>query len=180
MRLPQRSKRDPAVGVVPAEGRETHRFLDWTVIDAAQSRSWLGLSSTPGSRFSILHVTVPETRSESEHFHVVIELSGVCKRKSVIAMVDSGASTLFINQRFLRKNNVRTRKLKEAIPVYNINRTLNKNGSITHVAVLNISLGGKHVCHKLALAPMAHALQSYSAYVEGLAPMGTHSRDSQV
>ena len=60
-------------------------------------------------------------------------------------MVDSGASTLFINKRFIEANNIRTRKLKEPIPVYNIDGTLNKNGSISHVAVLNMSLGGAHV-----------------------------------
>lgn len=56
-------------------------------------------------------------------------------------MVDSGASTLFINKRFVRDNHVLTRKLKQPIQVYNIDGTLNKSGAIEEVAILNMKLG---------------------------------------
>ncbi|KAF9799016.1 hypothetical protein IEO21_10631 [Rhodonia placenta] len=56
-------------------------------------------------------------------------------------MVDSGATTKFINKCFITKNRVRTRKFKEPIPLYNIDGTLNKDGSISEVAVLQMQIG---------------------------------------
>lgn len=56
-------------------------------------------------------------------------------------MVDSGATTKFINKRFVKENHVVTRKLGRPIPLYNIDRSLNKNGSITEVAVLWMTIG---------------------------------------
>ena len=64
-------------------------------------------------------------------------------------MVDSGASTLFINKRFVAENKVRTRKLREPIRVYNIDGTENKAGAITEVAVLNMQLGEGHVSREV-------------------------------
>ncbi|KAF9800350.1 hypothetical protein IEO21_10375 [Rhodonia placenta] len=56
-------------------------------------------------------------------------------------MVDSGATTKFINKCFITENRVRTRKLKEPIPLYNIDGTLNKDGSISEVAMLQMQIG---------------------------------------
>ncbi|KAF9801177.1 hypothetical protein IEO21_10191 [Rhodonia placenta] len=56
-------------------------------------------------------------------------------------MVDSGATTKFINKHFIMENRVRTRKLKEPILLYNIDGTLNKDGSISEVAVLQMQIG---------------------------------------
>ncbi|OSX61885.1 hypothetical protein POSPLADRAFT_1057659 [Postia placenta MAD-698-R-SB12] len=56
-------------------------------------------------------------------------------------MVDSGATTKFINKRFIEENKVQTQKLKEPIPLYNINGTLNKDRSISEVAVLQMHIG---------------------------------------
>ena len=64
-------------------------------------------------------------------------------------MVDSGASTLFINRRFVQENKVRTRKLKQPIRVYNIDGTENKAGAITEVAVLNMELGNEHITREV-------------------------------
>ena len=108
------------------------------VIRAAQARA----PRIPcNNKFSVLADNVLETGSESEHFHVPITISGVRRSKEVTAMIDSGASTLFINKRFVNENKVRTRRLKQPIPVYNIDGTLNRSGSIEEVAVLNMKLG---------------------------------------
>ena len=93
------------------------------------------------NKFDILADCIYETGSESEHFHVPITVSGVRRSKEVVAMVDSGASTLFINKRFVKENKIRTRKLREPIPVYNIDGTPNANGSIDEIAVLNMRIG---------------------------------------
>ena len=80
------------------------------VIRAAQARA----PRIPcNNKFSVLADNVLETGSESEHFHVPITISGVRRSREVAAMIDSGASTLFINKRFVNENKVRTRRLKQ-------------------------------------------------------------------
>ena len=56
-------------------------------------------------------------------------------------MVDSGASTLFLNKKFVEKHKVRTRKLAQPIEVFNIDGTPNQAGLITDVAVLQLEVG---------------------------------------
>ncbi|KAF9796282.1 hypothetical protein IEO21_11011 [Rhodonia placenta] len=56
-------------------------------------------------------------------------------------MVDSRATTKFINKRFVTEHKVQTRKLKEPIPLYNIDGTLNKDRSISEVAMLQMQIG---------------------------------------
>lgn len=56
-------------------------------------------------------------------------------------MVDSGATATFIHRKFVEKNSVRTRKLRNPIPLFNIDGTQNREGSITDVAVLDLVIG---------------------------------------
>ena len=56
-------------------------------------------------------------------------------------MVDSGATTKFLQWHFVEQNHVSTRKLKQPIPLYNIDGTENRDGTITEVAVLDMMLG---------------------------------------
>lgn len=107
-------------------------------VHAAQLRA---LTCT--NRFSRLASSscIYEMPTKSEHFHVPITLKGRQKSKKVVAMVDSGASTLFINKRWIKENGVVTHKLQTPIPVYNIDGTLNQGGSITDMAVLTMKLG---------------------------------------
>ena len=113
------------------------------MINAMRLRAQGEASTAPGSRFSILSAcTIHETGSESEHFHIPITLCGVRRRKEVIAMVDSGASTLFIHRRFVQENKIQTRKLREPIRVYNIDGTENKAGAVTEMAIVNMQVGG--------------------------------------
>jgi hypothetical protein len=50
---------------------------------------------------------------------------------AISALLDSGATGLFLDTRFTQENNLNTRKLPRAIPVYNVDGTLNQGGSIT-------------------------------------------------
>lgn len=79
------------------------------------------------NRFSVLTSNVMytpdciyETPSRSEHFHISIMLQGRNRFQEVMAMLDSGASTLFLNKRFVNKHKVTTRKLAKPIKVVNI------------------------------------------------------------
>lgn len=106
------------------------------------------LRSVPTSnRFSVLASlptnviyapsSIQEVPTNSEHFHVPITLGGRHKSKEVTAMIDSGASTLFINKKFVEKYNVKTQKLKQP----NIDGTPNRAGFITEMAVLTTAVG---------------------------------------
>ena len=56
-------------------------------------------------------------------------------------MIDCGASDIFINKRFVHLNKILTHKLDKPRPVYNIDGSLNKAGSITHGVWLTMSIG---------------------------------------
>ena len=52
------------------------------------------------------------------------------KKVTVDALIDSGATTTFIDSKIVEKNNLVFRKLAEVHPVYNADGTTNKNGNI--------------------------------------------------
>lgn len=104
--------------------------------------------SDKSNRFAVLSsaflptsLCIYESPSKSEHFHIPITLTGRQKSKEVVAMIDSGASTLFIHQKFVKEHNIHTYKLKSPIPVFNIDGTPNQAGVITDMAVLTMKLG---------------------------------------
>src|SRR6266436_7438435 len=49
---------------------------------------------------------------------------------STSALLDSGATGMFVNQAFAQKHKLKTHPLPNPVPVHNINGTPNKNGSI--------------------------------------------------
>jgi hypothetical protein len=49
------------------------------------------------------------------------------------ALLDCGATDLFMNSSFIRRNQLTTRKLSCLIPIYNVGGTPNKAGSILEV-----------------------------------------------
>ncbi|OAX30572.1 hypothetical protein K503DRAFT_659420, partial [Rhizopogon vinicolor AM-OR11-026] len=67
-------------------------------------------------------------------------LEGKNRKADIKALVDSGASTLFLSRRFVEEHSVSTRKLLRAIPVRNIDGTLNADGSMTHYATLKMKI----------------------------------------
>lgn len=79
--------------------------------------------------------------TSSEHFHVLIEISGKHKTKWVTAMIDSEASTLFLHEDFVWRNKVLTKKLKQPILMFNIDGTPNVAGAIDTVTILNMKIG---------------------------------------
>jgi hypothetical protein len=55
-------------------------------------------------------------------------------------MVDSGATALFINQKYVKEKRIRAFPLRTPMKVFNIDRTLNHAGSITHFARLGLTI----------------------------------------
>ena len=50
----------------------------------------------------------------------------------VDALLDSGATGVFMDRKFAERNGIAMQKLDKPIRVYNVNRTLNQGGLITH------------------------------------------------
>ena len=59
------------------------------------------------------------------------------------ALVDSGATENFIDHRTVIKLRLGTRKLQKSRTVYNVDRTLNRDGTITHSCELFVKQGNK-------------------------------------
>ena len=105
-------------------------------LDAARA------GSCSNSRFSVLSSSfVYEVNHDSQHFHIPVRLIGKQRHKDIVAMVDSGATTKFLHRRFVLENRVTTRKLARPIPLYNIDGTENRDGTISEVAVLDMAIG---------------------------------------
>ena len=58
------------------------------------------------------------------------------EKKSVLALVDCGATGEFIDRHYAKSSRFSLVKLTELIPVYNVDGTLNKAGSIAEVVSL--------------------------------------------
>jgi hypothetical protein len=59
-------------------------------------------------------------------------------------MLDSGATAVFINERFVSQHNILHYPLTKPIALHNINGSINKAGSLTHFACLTMSIGSKY------------------------------------
>lgn len=66
----------------------------------------------------------------SLQIQIIITTLDTGKRVSITALLDSGATGLFINKKFIEYQNFNVRKLSRAIPCYNVDGTLNQGGSI--------------------------------------------------
>jgi len=66
--------------------------------------------------------------------------------EEVDMLLDSGATGLFIGCAWLRQKKITTRKLGHPIEVYNINRSVNRGGSITEEVTLILSYQGHKEC----------------------------------
>lgn len=77
------------------------------------------ISATPSARSLNLKVQI-QTTDTAELF-------------STSALLDSGATGLFIDSEYVRKNRITTRSLKRSIPVYNVDGIANEAGNICSV-----------------------------------------------
>jgi hypothetical protein len=84
---------------------------------------------------------VPELMLLSSHFKIQVSLKGRNHSASVAAMVDCGATALFISERFIKTNSICTHPLVRNIPLYNIDRSKNKVDNISHFACLQLRVG---------------------------------------
>ena len=72
----------------------------------------------------------------SLYLRVEIESTETQRKQGVRALVDCGATGLFIDGEYVSSNRIPTRKLSRPIPVFNVDGTANESGSITEVVDL--------------------------------------------
>src|SRR3981189_2689670 len=70
----------------------------------------------------------------SLNIDVEIETTDTAMKRNISALVDCGATGLFVDTEYVRLNNIPTRRLTTPIPVYNIDGTANEAGAITEIA----------------------------------------------
>jgi hypothetical protein len=59
-------------------------------------------------------------------------------------MIDSGTEEIFLNRKYVKKSRLECVHLQRLIPVFNINGTLNKDGSIKETLSVQVE-GSGHV-----------------------------------
>ncbi|KAF8823142.1 hypothetical protein HHX47_DHR12000006 [Lentinula edodes] len=84
--------------------------------------------------------SIRELNSTSPHFRIHARLRGRNHSITTAAMVDCGATALFLNQDFVTRNHVRCAPLHKPIDVFNIDGTPNRAGRITHFARLALTV----------------------------------------
>ena len=62
--------------------------------------------------------------------------------KTIEALLDSGASGKFIDQNFSKNMKIEQQNLEKLIKVYNVDGTLNKQGTIRKYVNLNLEIHG--------------------------------------
>jgi hypothetical protein len=91
---------------------------------------------------SILNaVIISKTKEVKSHFHISCYLKGCHCTVKVAAMVDSGATVLFIDKKYADSHRMWQVPLEHPIRLHNIDGTLNEAGSITHKVKLLLKIG---------------------------------------
>jgi len=112
----------------------THQSLDSEPLLENLTMSLNGLSSAHSSSVDSAFPERVHIRSArlkfSTHIQVQIQTLDTRAQHELQALLDSGATGLFLSTSFVERNNLNTRKLPRAIPVYNVDGTLNQGGSI--------------------------------------------------
>jgi hypothetical protein len=92
---------------------------------------------------SISSCTVWTVDPFSSHLRFSVLVSGTNGSACILAMLDSGATAVFINERFVSQHNILHYPLTKPITLHNINGFINKAGSLTYFACLTMSIGSK-------------------------------------
>ena len=74
----------------------------------------------------------------STQVKVILKTLDTGNRISITVLPYSGAIGLFLNKKFVEHHDINTNKLPRAVPVYNVDGTLNQGGSIKEEVNLNM------------------------------------------
>ena len=91
---------------------------------------------------SIAHVTVPGV-AKSRSLYAPVTVHGLKKDVTILALIDSGAMETYIHPREVIRLRLIPKKLARPIPVFNVDDTPNKKGSIRSTVRIPYSFGGE-------------------------------------
>ena len=104
-------------------------------------------SSTPAStaRSTSIYDSISSCRisvydPNASHFRIPVTIAGLNRSLRTPAMIDSGATALFINRQFVEKHKIFKHPLAHPIGVNNIDGTAKKAGCMTHFARLKLTV----------------------------------------
>ena len=84
------------------------------------------LGSVPPAKIFIRSTRV----KVSTQIDIQLQTLDTGSRVTVTALLDSGATGIFLDRKWVKANHLNTRRLPRPIPVYNVDGTLNQGGSI--------------------------------------------------
>ena len=100
------------------------------------------VSTTPEHPYTEINACiVPMADPDGLHYHIPVIIKGINRSRRVIAMIDCGASDVFMHGRYASANHIITQKLEVPIPVRNIDGSPNAAGPITHCVWLDMTIG---------------------------------------
>jgi len=85
-----------------------------------------------------LEIDAAAPGSNSLYLRIEIESTETQRKQGIRALVDCGATGLFIDREYVKSNRLPTKKLSRPIPVFNVDGTANEAGSISEVVELII------------------------------------------
>ena len=88
-------------------------------------------------------VLIAETDNRTMHIPVSLRIPRENKTVETKGLIDCAAGGRFIDQNFVRRNNLPTYRLPKPIRVYNVDGTLNKKGTIQSYVSLPVSIHGR-------------------------------------
>lgn len=90
-------------------------------------------------------MSTKEIDPSSLHFRIMVNIRGANSNLNTAAMVDSGATALFLDRGFVQKHSIRTFPLRKPIGIFNIDGTANQGGDIAQFARQCLTVDGQEM-----------------------------------
>jgi hypothetical protein len=124
-------------------------YISACKLDSSGVSPVVSTPSTSASEMNIVNtvpsflnsVIISKTKEAKSHFHISCYLKGCHRTVKVAAMVDSGATALFVDKKYAESQKMWQIPLEHPIQLHNIDGTLNEAGSITHKVKLSLKVG---------------------------------------
>jgi Retroviral aspartyl protease len=108
-------------------------------------------STSVSSSLSIEHVQVAQIKKNTMSIDILISGKSLGQKRSIktTTLLDTGAGGKFIDQNFVQDQKIEMKELKYPIKVFNVDRTPNKQGTITKYTWLDLTINGQTQTHNL-------------------------------
>jgi hypothetical protein len=144
-------------------------YISACKLDSSGVSSVISTPSTSASEMNIVNtvpsflnsVIISETKEVKSHFHILCYLKGRHRTVKVAAMVDSGATALFIDKKYAESQKMWQVPLEHPIQLHNIDGTLNEAGSITH----KVKTFSQSWCRRRNFRILRHQLRTRKGYI---------------